>query len=95
MGWFTGSPKSETPDAVNRQDRQKCWEMRDLYFSCLDRVGVVKAGEEGNACMKENQRYEESCAKSWIEYFNQRRIIAERQKDRLAQASTQARNAKQ
>ncbi|KAG5652605.1 hypothetical protein H0H81_004387 [Sphagnurus paluster] len=92
MGWF--SSKSEEPSAPSREDRKKCWEKRDLYFACLDRAGVVKAGEEGKACSSEHRAYEENCAKSWIEYFNQRRVIAEAQKDRLAQANTQAQGAR-
>ena len=29
-------------------------------------MGVVKAGEEGNACSKEKKQYEINCAKSWV-----------------------------
>ncbi|KAH0833445.1 hypothetical protein J3R83DRAFT_12560 [Lanmaoa asiatica] len=63
MGWFSTS----TPDvsAVSREDRKKCWESRDVYFTCLDRAGVLEVGKEGNACAKEKSRYESSCAKSW------------------------------
>ncbi|PPQ69291.1 hypothetical protein CVT26_001609 [Gymnopilus dilepis] len=88
MGWFSSSSKQDT-SAPTREDRQKCWETRDAYFACLDRVGVVKAGEEGNACSKEKKQYEGNCAKSWIDYFNQRRVIAEAQKERLARANEQ------
>ncbi|RDB25579.1 Cytochrome c oxidase assembly factor 6 [Hypsizygus marmoreus] len=73
MGWLSGSSKSDEATASSRQDRKKCWEARDAYFSCLDRVGVVKAGQEGKACSTELRKYEDNCAKSWIEYFNQRR----------------------
>ncbi|EGN99411.1 hypothetical protein SERLA73DRAFT_182382 [Serpula lacrymans var. lacrymans S7.3] len=93
MGWFGGS-KSEQATPVSRENRQKCWETRDAYFECLDRVGVLKAGEEGKACAKENTLYEENCAKSWIEYFNKRRILAEQQKDMLAQAKVQSQEAR-
>jgi len=87
MGWFS-SLKPEQPAVVSRQERTKCWESRDAYFACLDGVGVVKAGEEGKACSAQAVQYEDNCAKSWIEYFNQRRIIADRQKDRLASDTT-------
>ena len=66
MGWFSSSSKTEEPGAPSREDRKKCWETRDAYFACLDSVGVVKAGGEGNACGKEKKRYEASCAKSWV-----------------------------
>ncbi|KAL4262496.1 cytochrome c oxidase subunit 6B family protein [Pleurotus pulmonarius] len=63
-----GSSSSKVADAApTRQDRQKCWEARDSYFACLDRAGVVKAGDEGKACKDENEKYEANCAKSWIE----------------------------
>ncbi|KAG5716498.1 hypothetical protein E4T56_gene9513 [Termitomyces sp. T112] len=93
MGWFGWSSKPKELDATSRQDRQHCWEARDAYFACLDREGVIKAGEEGKTCSSESRKYQENCAKSWIEYFNQRRVIAEAQKDRLAQANTQAQSA--
>lgn len=107
MGWF-GSSKPEEPSAISRQSRAKCWEHRDTYFACLEAAGVVKAGEEGGACAKEEAGYAQNCAKSWvshyrdaranwgtdavgqIEYFNQRRVIFDRQKDQLAAAKAQA-----
>ncbi|KAF8637755.1 hypothetical protein AX17_002597 [Amanita inopinata Kibby_2008] len=92
MGWFSrSSSSSKTEDAdvaLTRQDRQKCWEARDGYFACLDKVGVIKAGEEKDgACAGEKKGYEQNCAKSWIEYFNQRRVIGEAQKERLARGT--------
>ncbi|KAG9316135.1 hypothetical protein JVU11DRAFT_3812 [Chiua virens] len=63
MGWFSTS-KPEVA-AASREDRKQCWESRDVYFACLDCVGVLEAGKEGNACSKEKSRYEASCAKSW------------------------------
>ncbi|KAG6826278.1 hypothetical protein H0H92_000459 [Tricholoma furcatifolium] len=66
----------------------------DVLPANRDRAGVVKAGQEGNACSSEDKKYEQNCAKSWIDYFNQRRVIAEAQKDRLAQANTQAQNTR-
>ncbi|TFK50174.1 hypothetical protein OE88DRAFT_1632346 [Heliocybe sulcata] len=96
MGWFgwSSSSKSTNEDPPLRQDRQKCWETRDAYFACLDRVGVVKAGDEGKQCAVENAAYNENCARSWIDYFNKRRVIAEQQKGLLAAANTQAQDAK-
>ena len=65
MGWFTSSSTQE-PSPPDREKRRKCWETRDAYFACLDRVGVVKAGEEENACSEDRKRYETNCAKSWV-----------------------------
>lgn len=93
MGWFSSS-KPEQASAATRHDRQRCWESRDLYFDCLDGAGVLKAGDEGDVCAREKRSYEANCAKSWIDYFNKRRILAAQQKDMLAQAQTQARGPK-
>ncbi|KAI0090178.1 cytochrome oxidase c subunit VIb-domain-containing protein [Irpex rosettiformis] len=69
MGWFSSS-KTESPDPVSRQDRQKCWDSRDAYFACLDGAGVVKAGDEGpTACKASKTQYEKNCAKSWVRYL--------------------------
>jgi len=64
MGWFSSS--KEKPTVASRQERTKCWESRDAYFTCLDGAGVVKAGEEGKACSVQATQYEENCAKSWV-----------------------------
>ena len=66
MGWFTSSSTQEEPSLPDRAKRRKCWETRDAYFACLDRAGVVKPGEEKNACSEDNKRYEANCAKSWV-----------------------------
>ncbi|PAV16088.1 hypothetical protein PNOK_0770800 [Pyrrhoderma noxium] len=75
MGWFfwSSGDKNTEPKPPDRQDRQKCWESRDAYFACLDAAGFVKPGDEGKSCSAELKKYEGSCAKSWIDYFNQRR----------------------
>ncbi len=113
MGWF-GSTKAEKPNATSREDRSKCWEARDAYFSCLDVAEVVVPGTEGSKCPSQRNAYEQNCAKSWvclfllhifislhclldmgikIDYFNQRRVLAEKQKPLLAQAAAQAAEA--
>ena len=66
MGWFTSSSTQEEPSLPDRAKRRKCWETRDAYFTCLDRAGVVKPGEEKNACSEDKKRYETNCAKSWV-----------------------------
>ncbi|KAH9050378.1 cytochrome oxidase c subunit VIb-domain-containing protein [Lactarius deliciosus] len=97
MAWFTGSSSSKPENNTNssfREDRSKCWEARDAYFTCLDAAEVVVAGTEGSKCAAERKAYEQNCAKSWIDYFNQRRVLAEKQKPLLAQAATQAAQAR-
>lgn len=65
MGWFS-SKSTEDNAAPTRENRARCWETRDAYFACLDAANVIKAGEEGKACVKEKGKYEENCAKSWV-----------------------------
>ncbi|RSH92667.1 hypothetical protein EHS25_008112 [Saitozyma podzolica] len=46
----SSSTNSSTPlpaEAPNREQRAACWTARDAYFACLDKNGVVQAGEEG------------------------------------------------
>jgi Cytochrome oxidase c subunit VIb len=65
MGWF-GSSKAEKPNAISREDRSKCWEARDAYFSCLDSAEVVVPGTEGSKCASQRNTFEQNCAKSWV-----------------------------
>ncbi|KAF8340491.1 uncharacterized protein EI90DRAFT_3117026 [Cantharellus anzutake] len=75
----------------SREERQKCWDARDAYFACLDGLGIVTPGEEVSRkmCKVEKKAFEKSCAKSWIEHFNKRRVIADAQKEMLAEAEKQ------
>lgn len=88
MGWFGSS--TQEPTAVSREGRKLCWDNRDTYFKCLDNAGVLKPGDEGKACASEKVAYEKNCAKSWIEYFNKRRVLAEQQKGVLQQMKNQS-----
>ncbi|GAA97157.1 uncharacterized protein L969DRAFT_84421 [Mixia osmundae IAM 14324] len=74
-------------NAPNRSQRDRCWESRDAYFSCLDKSDVIVPGDEGKTCSKENKHYEKECAKSWVDYFNKRRVLEARQKATLAQSA--------
>lgn len=41
-------------------------------------------------CLAERQGYESNCARSWVDYFNKRRVLEERQKMMYAQAESGA-----
>ncbi|KAF8574943.1 hypothetical protein K439DRAFT_1257119, partial [Ramaria rubella] len=92
MGWFSWSsqPDPSSGQAPDRSQRQVCWDGRDAYFACLDKNNVLKPGQEEDVCAKQKKAYESNCAKSWIEYFNKRRVLQEEQKDQLAMAKAQA-----
>lgn len=38
------------------------------------------AAREADPCVKEREGYETNCAKSWVDYFNKRRLMEERQR---------------
>jgi len=73
-----------------REERQRCWDARDAYYACLNATGVVVPGEESSKqCRAENKAFVKNCAKSWVEYFNKRRVLADQQKELLEAAQKQ------
>jgi len=67
--------------APKRDDRKRCWDARDAYFLCLDKANILAPGSEtGKLCSKERKNYDGACAKSWVEYFDKKRVLDARQK---------------
>jgi Cytochrome oxidase c subunit VIb len=71
----TPSPKLSadgTPVAPGRSERSRCWEARDGYFRCLDRIEVLDSitdkdkAEKG--CGAEGKEFDANCASSWVSY---------------------------
>lgn len=58
--------------APSRTERKKCWESRDLYFSCLDRNNILDALKDDKAAAKscggEAQHFEKDCATEWVSF---------------------------
>jgi cytochrome c oxidase assembly factor 6 len=58
--------------APSRTERKKCWESRDLYFSCLDRNGILDAIKDEKAaaksCAGEGVAFEKDCATEWVSF---------------------------
>eukprot|EP00285_Hemiselmis_virescens_P007691 CAMPEP_0173383876 /NCGR_PEP_ID=MMETSP1356-20130122/6448_1 /TAXON_ID=77927 ORGANISM="Hemiselmis virescens, Strain PCC157" /NCGR_SAMPLE_ID=MMETSP1356 /ASSEMBLY_ACC=CAM_ASM_000847 /LENGTH=80 /DNA_ID=CAMNT_0014338947 /DNA_START=82 /DNA_END=324 /DNA_ORIENTATION=- len=48
--------------------RVECYNNRDFYFECLD-----KNGEDVNMCKALGDKYEATCLKAWVQYFNMQR----------------------
>ncbi|ROT38368.1 hypothetical protein SODALDRAFT_295028 [Sodiomyces alkalinus F11] len=75
--------------APDRRERAKCWEARDAYFACLDRVGVIDALKDDKqarkGCPAENAAFERDCAAAWVKYFKQWRVADIQKKARIAQ----------
>ncbi|CCH43761.1 hypothetical protein BN7_3315 [Wickerhamomyces ciferrii] len=78
MGLFGGN-KEYTPPSRNK--REQCWDSRDIFFECLDKNNVINALEDKHAdtikknCSKEEVNYEQNCAKSWVKYFKEKRVV--------------------
>lgn len=84
MGLFWNSASDKLPEpkissdgapiAPDRSQRAKCWEQRDLYFSCLDKHEIVDSiGEKdksAKACGEESKGFEANCASSWVSGFS-------------------------
>ncbi|CCE63947.1 hypothetical protein TPHA_0G01100 [Tetrapisispora phaffii CBS 4417] len=78
MGWLFGDNRKK----VNtRQEREKCWESRDLFFGCLDKNNILDVRTEKNsklaksACSAELKGFENNCSNSWIKYFKEKRVV--------------------
>lgn len=85
MGWFSSSnPAEKVPEAQpssdggfiapDRSARAQCWEGRDSFFRCLDRVGIIDSVKEDEkarqSCMPELREFEKACQGSWVSgYF--------------------------
>ncbi|CAO3678958.1 unnamed protein product [Umbelopsis ramanniana] len=91
---------TETPNKPpSRRERQQCWKVRDEYFSCLESCGILDpeamntkdtTREKGKACLDKKKIYEDTCMTSWVEYFNKRRVLEERQRKYLELAKEQS-----
>ncbi|PWN26289.1 hypothetical protein BDZ90DRAFT_210890, partial [Jaminaea rosea] len=46
----------------------------------VEGAGKGVLGRSEDPCAKERDGYEGNCAKSWVDYFNKRRVLEERQK---------------
>lgn len=78
MGWLDKASKGPTPssdgayEAPDRTSRARCWEARDAYFSCLDRVGIldsIKDQDEAlRQCRAESEQLDRECASSWVRH---------------------------
>lgn len=81
MGWLPwssgDSPKASDGGRIapDRSSREKCWEGRDLFFSCLDKNNIIDSIKEDKEarrqCGKELAQFEGSCAKAWVQISSQ------------------------
>ncbi|PWZ01297.1 hypothetical protein BCV70DRAFT_71429 [Testicularia cyperi] len=45
----------------------------------------AEEARRNDPCIKERDGYEQNCARSWVDYFNKRRVLEERQRMMYAQ----------
>lgn len=80
--WLGGSSTPAQPEPVrpkskdggfvapDRNQRELCYESRDVFFDCLDRNNILDAIKEDEkarkVCPKEVAQYEKDCARSWV-----------------------------
>ncbi|SAM07322.1 hypothetical protein [Absidia glauca] len=97
------TPVTDKPPT--REERKKCWKLRDEYFACLDQLTILdpaiveKQPERAASCLDKKKHYEDACMASWVcivismhmvEYFNKRRVLDERQKQYLKLSEQQS-----
>lgn len=73
--------RKETNQVPNtRSQRVKCWESRDQFFACLDKIQVIDSLSPVNQdkvkknCSEEFNNFNKECINSWIQYFQKKRI---------------------
>lgn len=90
MGFFFSDESSKEPP--NRSKREKCWESRDIFFKCLDRINVDdplsdnKKSIVKKECGGEDKQFQKDCVKSWVKYFKEKRPFDKKKARILKQA---------
>ncbi|KIX06904.1 uncharacterized protein Z518_04880 [Rhinocladiella mackenziei CBS 650.93] len=98
--WLGGSPPASRPETVrprskdggfiapDRNARELCYESRDIFFECLDKNNILDAIKEDEkarkVCPKEISEFERDCAKTWIKYFKEKRVMEYKRDQTLA-----------
>lgn len=54
----------------NKEDRAKCWDARDKYWSCLDNT---KGEKKDSVCTEFRKVYEQSCPAQWVKHFDRKK----------------------
>ncbi|KAH8423936.1 hypothetical protein N8T08_001309 [Aspergillus melleus] len=84
LPWSSDSSASKTASdggriAPDRSSRKRCWEGRDLFFSCLDDNNIIDAikddKEARRKCGQEIAEFETACSQTWVKYFKEKRVM--------------------
>ncbi|CAB4252655.1 similar to Saccharomyces cerevisiae YMR244C-A Putative protein of unknown function [Maudiozyma barnettii] len=80
MVWFPFVSGNKPEFKNNREARKQCWESRDIYFDCLNKIDVISPLDPKNKikikknCSNQEKGFENDCANSWISYFKEKRV---------------------
>ena len=81
LSW-SSKPVEENKNALPlRSNRKLCWESRDNFNKCLDKIEVVNPLDASKQklikdnCSAEDQKFQQDCATSWVKYFKEKRVV--------------------
>lgn len=61
----------------NKDEREKCWQARDIYWQCLESNAPQHNSTSGedvpSACKKLRKAFESGCPKQWVKHFDRKR----------------------
>ncbi|GMM30529.1 Coa6 protein [Martiniozyma asiatica (nom. inval.)] len=90
--WFSST---EAPAPPKRSSREKCWESRDLFFSCLDKIEInnpldpSKSSIIQKECGSQDKQFQKDCVASWVKYFKEKRPFDLKKERMLKEAAEQ------
>lgn len=73
------APVTDKPPT--REERKKCWKLRDEYFACLDQLTILdpaiveKQPERAASCLDKKKHYEDACMASWVCIVNMKDVV--------------------
>ena len=66
--------KDGTPEAPSRNQREHCYEARDIFYGCLDRHNIIDSIKDeklaAEKCGPEGQIFEKNCASTWVSFLD-------------------------
>ncbi|ODV85406.1 hypothetical protein CANARDRAFT_7521 [[Candida] arabinofermentans NRRL YB-2248] len=99
MGFFgltkDSSSTTDTPEPPNRSQRELCWQSRDIYFQCLDKIEVVNPLDPKHSdkikknCSSQDIQFQKDCVASWVKYFKEKRPFDIKKERMLKEAEAQ------
>lgn len=75
----------------NKEERDKCYAVRDKYWQCLDKNAPLYLPNSGEAepeiCREFRNLYEAGCRQQWIKHFEDRRAYEQSKKIKIERMS--------